>query len=75
MLNFDTLSRHHQASSVNHANIVQTVKKCYKTKINYRDLRWRFLWFCNINRSCFLLIRASLPSKWTTFARQKGYSW
>ena len=28
---------------VNYANIVQAVKKCYKIKIDYRDLRWRFL--------------------------------
>ena len=26
-------------------NIVQAVKKCYKIKIDYRDLRGRFLWF------------------------------
>ena len=38
---------------VNHANIVQAVKKCYKIKIDYRDLRWCFLWFCNVNCSCF----------------------
>ena len=38
---------------VNYANIVQAVKKCYKTKIDYRDLRWRFLWFYNVNSSCF----------------------
>ena len=63
-----------------HANIVQAVKKCYKTKIDSGDLQRRFLRFCNPNRSFFYWFRASLHSnrlllqgKSATVGEQKGY--
>ena len=53
-----------------HANIVQTVKKCYKLKIDSRELKSRFWWFFHSYSSHFLSLRASLPSQRTTFGRQ-----
>ena len=53
-----------------HANIVQAVKKCYKLKIDSRELKSRFWWFFHSYSSHFLSLRASLPSQRTTFGRQ-----
>ena len=62
-------------------NIVQVVKKCYKIKIDSRDLRGRFLCFCCILHLSILHLRllciakgVQLECKRSTVAMQKEYS-
>lgn len=52
------------------ANIIQTVKKCYKIKNDSIELKSRFWWFFHGYSSRFLSFRASLLSKGTTFGMQ-----
>ena len=49
-----------------YANIVQAVKKCYKRKIDSRDLRGRFLCFLLHPTPPYSLFKASLYCKWST---------
>ena len=44
-------------------NIVQAVKKCYKIKIDYRDLRGCFLWFLQHPTPPYSPFKASLYCK------------
>ena len=63
-------------------NIVQAVKKCYKRKIDSRDLRGRFLCFLLHPTPPYSPFKASLYCKWSTLeckrstvAMQMEYSW
>ena len=47
-------------------NIVQVVKKCYKRKIDSRDLRGRFLCFLQHPTPPYSPFKASLYCKWST---------
>ena len=59
-----------EGSATQNANIVQAVKKCYKIKNDYRELKSRFWWFFHSYSSHFWSFRASLLSKRTTFGMQ-----
>ena len=69
-------------------NIVQAVKKCYKIKIDYRDLRGRFLCFFAASYTTLFSILGffvlqmeyrwsvkgvQLQCKWSTVGVQKDY--
>ena len=56
------------------ANIVHTVKKCYKIKIDFRDFRGCFYRVLQLLSSSASSNGLHLHSNRTTFARQKGYS-
>ena len=52
-------------------NIVQTVKKYYKIKIDSRDFYGRFLWFLKRPTPPYSPFEASLHCKRTTFGMQR----
>ena len=54
-----------------YANIVHVVKKCYKIKIDYRDLKRRFCSVLNCSLPHFQSFKPFLPSNCSPFEEQK----
>ena len=61
--------------SVNHANIVQRVKTCYKIKIDYRDLDCCFYGVLLCKQHPCLTIAPLLHSNSATIIVQKWHYW